>query len=318
MPTHISEGELRRLEDEPEVISAKEREHLESCAVCRIAASEIHSDHQRISGLLADVTTDADPEAALKRLIVAIDSGVISTFEPPETTRSASAKRGRHVAPKQRAVKPRTELGFLQFVGRSFAGVGALILLFVGYQLIGTNFVTDKQQKGLASDLQAQWASAVVAEEKPNLGQGVALIKIPKIGLDAVVVEGVGVEDLKKGPGHYPGTAMPGQIGNMVISGHRTTYGAPFNRLDELKLGDEILVYDASGPNKYLVSESKIVLPTAVEVLDQTSDARLTLTTCNPKFSARQRLIIVAQLQGTPKGSVNQGNQQFDVVPGPS
>jgi sortase A len=130
---------------------------------------------------------------------------------------------------------------------------------------------------------------------------------MPKIGVDRVVVEGVSVADLKKGPGHYPGTAMAGQLGNMVISGHRTTYGAPFNRLDELQVGDEIVVYDRSGPFKYLVSEKKIVKPTAVEVLDPTSDARLTLTTCHPKFSARERLIIVAHLEGTPRGVASGG-----------
>jgi len=118
--------------------------------------------------------------------------------------------------------------------------------------------------------------------------------------VDAVVVEGVEVEDLKKGPGHYPDTALPGQLGNMVISGHRTTYGAPFYRLDELKVGDEITMFDANGPFVYKVTESKIVLPTEIGVIAPSSDARLTLTTCHPRFSAAKRLIIVAQLIGPP------------------
>jgi sortase A len=188
----------------------------------------------------------------------------------------------------------------LRAIGRGFIGLGTLILLFLAYQLVGTNLVTGRQQKALASEVKEEWATGVA--EAPVLGNGMALIKIPKIGVDAVVVEGVEVEDLKKGPGHYPDTALPGQLGNMVISGHRTTYGAPFYRLDELKPGDEITIFDARGPYTYRVTESKIVLPTEIGVIAPSSDARLTLTTCHPRFSAAKRLIVVAQLEGTPTG----------------
>lgn len=188
----------------------------------------------------------------------------------------------------------------LRVIGRGFIGFGTLILLFLLYQLVGTNVVTGRQQKALASEIEQQWE--VSPDEAPQLGEGMALIKIPKIGVDAVVVEGVEVEDLKKGPGHYPDTALPGQLGNMVVSGHRTTYGAPFYRLDELQPGDDIIVYDAKGPYTYKVTESKVVLPTEIGVIAPSSDARLTLTTCHPRFSAAKRLIIVAQLQGTPTG----------------
>jgi sortase A len=191
----------------------------------------------------------------------------------------------------------------LRIIGRGFIGFGTIILLFLLYQLIGTNFVTGRQQKALAGELEDQWAKGITAEEdKPNLGEGMSIIRIPKIGVDQIVVEGVEVEDLKKGPGHYPDTALPGQLGNMVISGHRTTYGAPFYRLDELQPGDDIIVYDAKGPYTYKVSETRIVLPTEIGVIAPSSDARLTLTTCHPRFSAAKRLIVVAQLQGTPTG----------------
>lgn len=189
----------------------------------------------------------------------------------------------------------------LRAIGRTFIGVGTIILLFLVYQLVGTNFVTGRAQKALASELEDSWA--VSGEEASvELGEGVALIKIPKIGVDAVVVEGVEVEDLKKGPGHYPDTAMAGQLGNMVISGHRTTYGAPFYRLDELKQGDEIVVFGPNGPFSYLVTETKIVQPTEIGVIAPSDDARVTLTTCHPRFSAAKRLIVVAELQGTPQG----------------
>ncbi|MGQ0679240.1 MAG: class E sortase [Actinomycetota bacterium] len=190
----------------------------------------------------------------------------------------------------------------LRVLGRSLVGLGTLILLFVSYLVVGTNFVTGREQKALAAELERTWAQPALAAEEPNLGEGLALIEIPRIGVSSVVVEGVEIADLKKGPGHYPETVAPGELGNAVISGHRTTYGAPFYRLDELEEGDEIVVYDASGSYKYKVTEKKVVAPTEIGVIAPSTDARLTLTTCHPKFSARQRLIVVAALEGTPKG----------------
>jgi sortase A len=110
------------------------------------------------------------------------------------------------------------------------------------------------------------------------------------------VVQGIGVPDLRKGPGHYPATPMPGQLGNAAIAGHRTTYGAPFNRLDELVAGDPIVVTTLAGTFRYTVAKSLVVTPKEVFVLDPTPNATLTLTTCNPKFSASQRLVIQATL----------------------
>lgn len=192
----------------------------------------------------------------------------------------------------------------LRVMGRSLIGFGALVILFLLYQVFGTNFVTGREQQALAKELQRAWSEPQLAEARPKLGEGIALVEIPKIEVNAVVVEGVEIADLKKGPGHYPESALPGQLGNMVISGHRTTYGAPFYRLDELKVGDEIIVFDASGPYKYKVTESKVVAPTEIGVIAPSDDARLTLTTCHPRFSARQRLVVVAALEGPPKGSV--------------
>jgi sortase A len=122
----------------------------------------------------------------------------------------------------------------------------------------------------------------------------VAIIRIPKIGMDKAVVQGVSLSDLRKGPGHYPSTPLPGEGGNAAIAGHRTTYGAPFNRLDELAPGDDIEVTTLRGTFKYKVSEQKVVKPSQVEVLDPTPEPRLTLTTCHPKYSASSRLVIIA------------------------
>jgi sortase A len=124
----------------------------------------------------------------------------------------------------------------------------------------------------------------------------VAIIRIPEIGAEHAVVEGVSLADLRKGPGHYPETPLPGEAGNAAIAGHRTTYGAPFNRLDELAPGDKIEVITARGAFTYQVQGTTVVKPSQVEVLAPTPDARLTLTTCHPKFSAKQRLVVVATL----------------------
>jgi sortase A len=136
----------------------------------------------------------------------------------------------------------------------------------------------------------------------PELGEAVAAVQIPSIGVEQFVVEGVTRDDLRKGPGHYPSTPLPGQPGNAAIAGHRTTHGAPFNQLDELATGDPIVVTTLNGIYTYRVTESFVVDPSDVSVLDPVVDAdaalenTLTLTTCTPEFSARQRLVIRAEL----------------------
>jgi sortase A len=124
---------------------------------------------------------------------------------------------------------------------------------------------------------------------------------IPRLDIDGLVVhEGVDRETLKKGPGHMTTTPLPGQPGNAVISGHRTTYGRPFFDFDQLAPGDHIEIESASGIHVYEVRESQIVLPTDVWVTDERAGGWLTLTTCNPKFSARERLIVFAEMVSGP------------------
>ncbi len=183
---------------------------------------------------------------------------------------------------------------------------GTLILLFVAYQLWGTGIAEARSQGDLKTDfkeLQQQAQPAVdptrteFAPAAPT-GSAIAIIKIPRIGVEKAVVQGVGVDDLKKGPGHYPNTPMPGQVGNAAIAGHRTTYGAPFYDFDQLQPKDAILVTTVQGSFRYEVIETKIVRPSQVEVLKNTPDNRLTLTTCHPRFSAAQRMVVTAQLVG--------------------
>jgi len=185
---------------------------------------------------------------------------------------------------------------------------GLILLLFVAYELWGTGAYTEQQQHKLGDELTRSWQASggKVTTERVRLGHGLALIRIPKLGkgFHYVIIEGVSISDLRKGPGHYPGTAMPGQIGNFVVSGHRTTYLAPFNKLGELHGGEQILIDTRTDQFVYKVTSIKIVKPSDVSVAAPVPEhpranptkRLITLTTCNPKYSAAQRLIVFGQL----------------------
>lgn len=207
----------------------------------------------------------------------------------------------------------------LRGVGKTLISAGTLILLFVAYQLWGTGISEAHSQHALKRQFLATPAPSTSTTQAttsttqahattttqpalppPPTGSAVAILDIPKIGVDAAVVQGVGVSDLQKGPGHYPNTPLPGQTGNAAIAGHRTTYGAPFYRLNELQPGDTILVTtrDAAKPWRYQVMFTRSVQPNDVSVLNPSKDNRLTLTTCTPRFTASQRLVVVSKLVG--------------------
>ncbi len=208
----------------------------------------------------------------------------------------------------------------LRGLGQTLMTLGVVVLLFCVYELYVTGLVTAREQTRLGDDLRSAWAEPV-ARPQPgapvpvslDLGQGFAVLHIPSLaGYDPwVVVEGTSVADLKNGPGHLPGTALPGDVGNVVVSGHRTTYGAPFQRLDELTAGAQVVLETRDGWFTYTVRDKQIVAPTAVEVTlpvpgDPTAqpvDRLLTLTTCHPKYSARQRLVVHAELTAASKKS---------------
>ena len=119
---------------------------------------------------------------------------------------------------------------------------------------------------------------------------------IPAINLDTMAFDGTDRETLKKGPGHIIGTSYPGSIGTVAISGHRTTYGAPFFNVDKLKAGDEITMESFDTIYRYVITELMIVEPTDVWVLNPTPYPSLVLTTCNPKYSATERLVVFAKM----------------------
>jgi len=139
-----------------------------------------------------------------------------------------------------------------------------------------------------------------VKEPEPEPGEAFGVMRIPKIGLEAVIFSGVDLPTLKKGPGHMPWTPLPGQPGNSVIAGHRTTYGRPFFDIDLLEPGDIIEVETSIGVHVYEVRETIIVKPTDIWVTNPRPGAWLTLSACNPKFSARERIIVFAELVSGP------------------
>jgi sortase A len=203
---------------------------------------------------------------------------------------------------------PRDWHWFLGRLGSTLIAAGLLVFMFVGYQLWGTGIEAAQSQQRLESAFTNLAVSpsdtASVPTEPPEPvvvanGDPVAIIDIPAIGITKYVVAGVATSDLKKGPGHYPSTPFPGELGNAAIAGHRTTYGEPFRRLDELVVGDPIIVTDLLGRRfTYVVTGQRIVSPQDSWVVDTVdpSIATLTLTTCHPEFSAKQRLIVVAEL----------------------
>lgn len=216
---------------------------------------------------------------------------------------------------------------YLAIAGRTLLGLGLLIALFLFYQLFVTDLINSRSQAAAANELVAVLAQRrddltspstaptpssttttsqvvdlpeLMVEPEVPAGEPFARLIIDRIALDAVVFEGVDRTTLKSGPGHMPGTPLPGQPGNAVISGHRTTYGRPFYELDLLVVGDEIEVETALGISTYSVRDVLIVAPTDVWVADNIDGAWLTLTTCHPRFSAAERLIIQAELIDGP------------------
>ena len=227
-------------------------------------------------------------------------------------------------------------------VGHALVALGTVVLLFVAYQLWGTGLHEARAQSELVEEFEQSLdagppdrkrpavppapAEGLPSEEPPvpqeaplppPPGEAVAMLRIPKLDLEKVVVEGVSVADLRKAPGHYPRSPMPGQPGNAAIAGHRTTYGAPFGELDQLQPGDEILTRTPQGEFRYEVDRTSVVGPDQLEVLDQTEEARLTLTTCHPRFSAAQRLVVSAVLVDEPAPAPVEPEPAESAQPGP-
>ncbi len=227
--------------------------------------------------------------------------------------------------PVDRARRRRTH-GLARLIGlfgRLFVAAGLVLLLFTAYLLWGTGVYTKQAQRDAARTVEAK---PLVSEERLSQGtipparpdrpvkngDPLFTINIAKIGLENVVVQGVDQESLRKGVGHFPecaggrdsvdcldDTRYPGEGGNVALSGHRTTYGAPFFRLNELAEGDTIDIVSGRARYRYRVRSQEVVDPVAgFSNVEQHGRDELTLTTCHPRFSAAQRLVIHADYAG--------------------
>ena len=173
-----------------------------------------------------------------------------------------------------------------------------------------------------------------IAERQfPTEGRALARLEIPSIEVDKFVMRDVDEVSLQAGPGHYAGTVRPGYAGNAAIAGHRTTYGAPFGRVDELEPGDQIIVHSADGRFTYEVLEPAVAFGDRIDdvnraegghvvvdpddtwVVGEFGDARLTLTSCHPEFTSRDRIVVVAQLvsEVVPWGDVFGGRSDAEL-----
>jgi len=144
-------------------------------------------------------------------------------------------------------------------------------------------------------DKQAQELARQFSRKVPD-GEGIGRVKVPSVGIDYVFVEGTDTETLQRGPGRYPGTAFPGEGRTIGIAGHRTTYSAPFRRINDVEGGDEIIIEMPYGKFTYEVEKSEIVEPTDVQIVDDVGRERLVLTACHPLFSAAERFALFADL----------------------
>ena len=181
-------------------------------------------------------------------------------------------------------------------VGLLVAAVGML-----GYPVF-TNFQSDRIQGRLTRELASPALEQSYRQGKLQEGDALTRIKIPSLNVDTVVVEGTGASALRAGAGHYPSTPLPCETGNVAIAGHRTTYGKPFANLDRMKVGDVVTLETPVGECSYEVTRKPfIVSPRDLSVVaDTPGESMLTLTTCHPRGSAAQRLIVQAKLVTGP------------------
>jgi sortase A len=207
-------------------------------------------------------------------------------------------------------------------LGELLITCGLVVLLFAGYEIWGKSAIVNAHQSDLDQQLAQEWdgadptvgptPSASASTAAPPPGGAIARLYIPKLDKQWVVVEGVQQQDIRYAPGHYPDSAMPGDVGNFSVAGHRNR--ATFWRLDEMQPGDKIVAETRTDWYVYTVTQQRIVLPHQVEVVapvpgqpgKKATTAMLTLTTCNPKFDNYERLIIHARLSSQQPRSAGQ------------
>lgn len=220
-------------------------------------------------------------------------------------------------------------LGIVSIIGELFLTAGVISFLFLGWQLWLNDLVVGEEQRGSALELEDQWhtpgqsivpptadASTTdfgepIVADTPAMASGFATLYVPRFGADYVraIGQGVGLSSVlnnpKLGIGHYPDTQLPGELGNFALAAHRTTYGAPFKQIADLRVGDKLYVQTADGWYTYAFRTLEYVWPTGVGVLEPVPQAPgtdpvdrvITLTSCNPMLSAAERIVAYGVLE---------------------
>jgi sortase A len=186
----------------------------------------------------------------------------------------------------------------VRFVASVMMVSGTLLIADAGVTLLWQEpvswFLANRQQGKLRDALASP--PRRVLEMRPLEGDAIGRISIPAIGVSEFIVEGTDTGNLRKGPGHYPSTPLPGERGTAAIAGHRTTYGAPFRRLDDVRPGQRVAVDLPYGRFVYRVERTRIVDDQDLSVLRRVPYNRLVLTACHPLYSAAQRVVAFARL----------------------
>jgi sortase A len=198
----------------------------------------------------------------------------------------------------------------LSVTGEVLITVGAVLMLFAVYQLGWTNVRAAEASRTAAAELQTEWDSTQPpVQKRPPVGKAFAKMYIPRLrekvwGLP--VIQGVGLSQLARGVGHYPETAMPGEIGNFATAAHRATNGEPFARIDKLRRGDRVVVQTRDTWYTYRLERDEIVQPDDTWVIDPVpgedvapTEEIITLTTCHPRWGSAQRWIWWGSLEET-------------------
>jgi sortase A len=159
-------------------------------------------------------------------------------------------------------------------------------------------FFAERQQNALQQELEdpPPHVEKRIREKRPLPGDAIGEIILPSLGKHYYMVEGTDTDNLRKGPGHYPETPLPGERGTVAVAGHRTTYGAPFRNIDQLKHGNRIIMSMPYGRFLYRVEKTQVVDDSALWITDPVGYDRLVLSACHPLYSAAQRIVVFARL----------------------
>jgi sortase A len=308
-----SRRELRRREAEAAAAQGQPTAHYSD-------APDMYAD-PNYSGAESGQATQAMPAAT--QAMPAAGRGHLGGGPPPGHQGPPPTRREQAATRRKRQPVEREPLGPVRGTVRTFGELcitaGLVLILFVVWQLWWTDIEANRDNENLADQLTEDWANQdpnelpddpdePVVADPVDKNSAFGIFYIPRFGEDyyRTVAEGVDLEPVlnRMGVGRYPNSAMPGEVGNFSVAGHRVTYGKPFNKIANLRPGDEIIVQTKDGFYTYTFRNFDIILPDAVEVLSPVPDEPdykgkdriLTMTACNPMFSARERYVAYSEL----------------------